>query len=285
MILVVGDSMLDRYWQGTVERISPEAPVPILRVTRRYNRPGGAANVAANIAALGSEVTLLSLIGADEPGDELKALLAGVTVRAVYGTPTAQKIRSVSRHQQMMRTDFEATPSGDCVDALRHLYMPPARGVVVFSDYAKGALRDVAEFLEMALRRGCKTLVDPKGDLEKYRGAFLLKPNEAEIGGFDEAKCSDLRRHLEVENLLVTLGERGMVLFDAEGTHRIPSEAREVYDVSGAGDTVLATLAHCLHRGDSVLDAVKTANRAAGIVVGKFGTATVTSDELRSVPV
>jgi D-glycero-beta-D-manno-heptose-7-phosphate kinase len=279
MILVVGDSMLDRYWEGTVERISPEAPVPILKVTREFCRPGGAANVAANIKALGEEVSLLTLIGADEPGDTLRGLLQGVDIRAVYGTPTAQKIRSVAKRQQMLRTDFEAVPDMGCVDVLGSLFMPKSRGVVVFSDYAKGALRDVSRLIEKA--RGCKTLVDPKGDLSKYRGAFLLKPNEAEIGGYDERKCHDLRRSLDVQNLLVTLGERGMVLFDENGAHHIPSEAREVYDVSGAGDTVIATLAVCLERGQSVMEAVRQANKAAGIVVGKFGTATVTDHELR----
>jgi rfaE bifunctional protein kinase chain/domain len=278
-ILVVGDSMLDRYWEGVVERISPEAPVPVLRVTREFCRPGGAANVAANIKALGSDVSLLTVMGDDEPGRKLRALL-DFDVHAV-GSRTTQKIRAVSRHQQMLRTDFDECAS--VVDAGAVLAGFKPAPVVVFSDYAKGSLGRVREMLDMS--RGSLTLVDPKGDLTKYAGAFLLKPNEAEVGGFDERKCVALRSSLGVQCLLVTLGERGMVLISEWGVQYVPTEAVDVYDVSGAGDTVIATLAHCLSKGATVIDAVLQANKAAGIVVGKFGTATVSQDELRSCAV
>lgn len=283
-ILVVGDSMLDRYWDGVVERISPEAPVPVLQVTREFCRPGGAANVAANIATLGGDVSLLTLMGRDEAGRKLRDMLADVEVRGI-GEKTTQKIRCVARHQQMLRTDFDESPTESDLRSLGDAYRVArkAGSVVVFSDYAKGALRDVRRMIEAA--SDCLTLVDPKGtDFERYDGAFLLKPNEAEvcavIGKYSDAKCDELRRSLRLTHLLVTRGERGMVDFSDDGIYSIRDTARDVFDVSGAGDTVLAVMAHELANGTEYRKAMRLANKAAGIVVGKFGTATVTREEL-----
>jgi rfaE bifunctional protein kinase chain/domain len=295
-VFVIGDSMLDRYWEGTVDRISPEAPVPVLQVRREFCRPGGAANVALNLLALGSEVSLLTLLGDDDAGRELARLLrqGGVELHAVGGErcKTTQKIRCVALRHQLLRTDFEEPASDDCVLSLTAACRErlPWRGVVVLSDYAKGALKASRELIELASERCCAVLVDPKGrDFARYRGAWLLKPNakeiEAVVGEWrddDEfaAKCEALREQLEIAHLLVTRGEHGMTLFAADGALHLPAEVREVYDVSGAGDTVLATLAHCVARGFPVADATRWANKAAGIVVGKFGTASVTPDEL-----
>lgn len=297
MILVVGDSMLDRYWQGTVDRISPEAPVPVLQVTSETARAGGAANVAMNLAALGNRVRLITPIGNDGPGDDLRSLLWTEHVDAarvdVVQTPcdrTTEKIRCVAMRQQIVRVDFEhAKGVGDAVlDAVIGHLEP---GILVLSDYAKGALEHAPEMIAAARRTGMRVLVDPKGDdFERYRGAWLLKPNESEAAAVvgqwtDEAdfraRCTNLRDALNVEYLLVTRGEKGMTLFSGSDVPAyLMAERREVYDVSGAGDTVLATLAHALDQGDTIVDAVKLANRAAGIVVGRFGTSTVTAADL-----
>jgi rfaE bifunctional protein kinase chain/domain len=290
-ILIVGDSMLDRYWEGRVDRISPEAPVPVLQVTRDFSRAGGAANVALNLVALGSEAELLTLLGDDDAGRVLARLLheQGVELHAVGGSrhKTTQKIRCVALRHQLLRTDFEEPACDECVMSLMAACAEvlPWRGLVLLSDYNKGALRDSAELIELARDRGCTVIVDPKGrDFTRYRGAWLLKPNAAEVAAVtgDEflARCASLRRTLDIEHLLVTRGEQGMTLVSADGPHHLPTQVREVYDVSGAGDTVLATLSHCLARGDTLLDAMQWANKAAGIVVGKFGTASVTAQEL-----
>lgn len=295
-ILIVGDSMLDRYWEGRVERISPEAPVPVLQVTRDSSRAGGAANVALNLVALGSDASLLTLVGDDEAGRQLSRLMenAGVELHAVGGSrhKTTQKIRCVALRHQLLRTDFEEPACDECVLSLMAECdaLLPWQGWVLLSDYAKGSLRDSAAIIERAHERGSRVLVDPKGrDFSRYRGAWLLKPNMAEItaavgewsGEADlVARCERLRRELDIEHLVVTRGEQGMTLVSADGTLHLPADVREVYDVSGAGDTVLATLAHCLARGDTLIDAMGWANKAAGIVVGKFGTASVTAQEL-----
>jgi rfaE bifunctional protein kinase chain/domain len=298
-ILVVGDSMLDRYWDGAVERISPEAPVPVLRKQREWQRAGGAANVAVNLAELQSPTTLATVLGHDEAGVTLASLVEqrGVTLRAVRSShaATTQKIRAVCRRQQLLRVDVEdAVPPEDAralVDLVTDLL--PGHAWLLLSDYRKGALRECGALISRALGRGCRVLVDPKGsDFSCYRGAWLLKPNEAEalgvVGpcGTDEefeARLSALRQALEVEHLLVTRGERGMMLFSAShAPKRIAADHREVYDVSGAGDTVLATLAWALADGKALDDAVRLANRAAGIVVGKFGTAAVSRQELEN---
>jgi rfaE bifunctional protein kinase chain/domain len=297
-VLVVGDSMLDRYWDGTVERISPEAPVPVLRLVREWQRAGGAANVAINLCALQCPATLATLIGADEAGAALTGLLqdGGVELRAVRSREftTTQKIRAVCRRQQLLRVDIEQPPPATLAPALADLVgeLLPRHRWVLLSDYAKGALHDSAALIGQARRHGCRVLVDPKGDdFTRYRGAWLLKPNQAEVeqvvgvAGDDadfDARMAALRDSLALEHLLVTRGERGMVLYaTGRSPWRVPAEApREVYDVSGAGDTVLAALAAALAAGESIDAAVAQANRAAGIVVGKFGTAAVSRSEL-----
>ena len=297
-ILVVGDSMLDRYWEGSVDRISPEAPVPVVLMGREWERAGGAANVALNIARLGGQVTLATLLGDDQAGERLSGLVRdqGVGLHAVQcaGHRTTQKIRVVCRRQQLLRVDIENSPADDGVRALemRVRDLLPQHRWLVLSDYAKGCLRDCPSLLRLAQARGCRVLVDPKGDdFERYRGAWLIKPNEAEArraaGAFDgdaqfEQRMAALRQRLDVQHLLVTRGELGMSLFsqDRAPVH-LRAERREVYDVSGAGDTVLATLAWRLAAGGVLDDAMQVANVAAGVVVGKFGTATVSAAELQ----
>jgi rfaE bifunctional protein kinase chain/domain len=295
-VLVVGDSMLDRYWEGRAERLSPEAPVPVLRVTRETIRAGGAANVALNLAALGAHVSLLTLVGDDEPGEGLRRLVqqGGVTLHAVGGSRhrTTQKIRCVAQRHQLLRTDFEEQASAECVASLQAEYARLLRpgSVVVLSDYAKGALGDCSGLIAHARSLGCLVLVDPKGaDFSRYAGAHLLKPNAAEVqvalGNWaDEAdlarKCLALRRRLRLGAVLVTRGEAGMSLFDEHGASQHPTMRHEVADVSGAGDTALAALARLMAQGAPLHEAVSWANRAAGLAVCKFGTAVVSLDEL-----
>ena len=295
-VLVVGDSMLDRYWEGTVERISPEAPVPVLRMGREWQRAGGAANVAMNLAALECPVTLATLLGADAAGAQLEHLLgdAGIALVAVRSAqPTVQKIRAVCQRQQLLRVDIEEPVPAATAQALadRVFDLLGEHRWVLLSDYAKGAVHDPAGLIRRAHARACRVLVDPKGsDFDRYRGAWLLKPNQAEAervcgvardeADFD-ARMAGLRSGLQLDHLLVTRGERGMVLYSAERAPlRVVGQAREVYDVSGAGDTVLAALASALAEGASLDAAVALANRAAAVVVGKFGTATVSRQEL-----
>lgn len=297
-VLVIGDSMLDRYWEGSVERISPEAPVPVLRFGCEWQRAGGAANVALNLAALQGHVTLATLLGQDEAAAQLSGLVerGGVRLRAVQcaQVPTTQKIRTVCRRQQLLRIDIEDAAPPDAARALctRAKALLPTHPWVVFSDYGKGALGHCAELLSEARAHGCRTLVDPQGhDVERYQGAWLLKPNEAEARALagpwaDEQgfvhTMGALRARLRLRHLLVTRGERGMALF-SEGRPplHIATEAREVFDVSGAGDTALAALAAALAAGQPLDEAVRQANRAAGLAVGKFGTAVVSASELR----
>jgi len=295
-ILVVGDAMLDRYWDGSVDRISPEAPVPVLRVTQRYDRAGGAANVALNLAALGSPVTLLTLAGRDEAGDALQAILAESHVRlervAAPGYQTIQKIRCVARRHQMLRADFEGAPVPGMLDMLaaRFQSLLPDHGVVVLSDYAKGALDRCEGLIEAARGASRPVLVDPKGlDWARYAGATLVKPNLGEFRAVAgpwadpaafQRQAVALRKRLGWTYLLVTQGEAGMTMFNGRGMVHEPARVREVYDVSGAGDTVLATLAWRMAQGDDGFEAMRWANRAAGIVVGKFGTSTVGREEL-----
>jgi D-glycero-beta-D-manno-heptose-7-phosphate kinase len=297
-VLVVGDSMLDRYWEGRVDRISPEAPVPVLQVDREFSRAGGAANVALNLAALEAPVSLLTLVGADEAGDTLRGQLqrAGVTLHSVGGSRhrTTLKIRCVAQRHQLLRTDFEEQAAEDCVAELhaRYAELVPTGGVVVFSDYDKGALRHCAELIALARARGCRVLVDPKGtDFTRYRGADVLKPNHKELQAAAGAcrderelqrRCMALRRRLDIGAVLLTRGEQGMTLFQHAGVRHHPAQVREVFDVSGAGDTVIATLARFLAAGHSLDDSVHWANRAAGLVVAKFGTASITLAELHA---
>ena len=295
-VLVVGDVMLDRYWFGAVERISPEAPVPVVHVERTEERPGGAANVARNVASLGGRASLLSVVGADEAGAALERLVAGDGIAASLHhdatLPTTVKLRLIGRQQQLLRIDFETRPSQEVLAAKLRDFGARVRAsdVVVLSDYGKGGLAHIASMIEQAREAGRPILVDPKGDdWAKYRGATLVTPNRAEfreVAGrwSDEAelaaKAERVRRDLDLEALLVTRSEEGMSLYTDAGALHIPAQAREVYDVSGAGDTVIATIGTLVAAGAPMADAVRIANEAAGVVVGKLGTAVVQPSEL-----
>jgi rfaE bifunctional protein kinase chain/domain len=296
-LLVVGDVMLDRYWFGDVERISPEAPVPIVKIARTEERPGGAANVARNAAALGATATLLSVIGDDEPGATLERLLVEERVNVSFhreaSLATTVKLRVIGRQQQLLRIDFETAPSHEILatklaDYERQL---AEADLVILSDYGKGGLAHIATMIESARAAGKFVLVDPKGeDYTRYRGATILTPNRAEfrhvVGRWHDeaemtAKAQALRRDLGLTALLVTRAEEGMSLYSDAGALTIPAQSREVFDVSGAGDTVIATLGVLMAAGAPLPDAVGVANEAAGVVVGKFGTAVVHPNELR----
>ncbi len=295
-VLVVGDVMLDRYWFGEVERISPEAPVPVVKIARSEARPGGAANVARNAAALGAHVNLLSVVGDDEPGTTLARLLEGERVKASFqrdaSLATTVKLRVIGRGQQLLRIDFETAPSHEVLAAKLADYERMVRDadVVILSDYGKGGLAHIATMIERGRSAGKRVLVDPKGeDFARYRGATLLTPNRGEfrtvVGGWKDeadlaARAQRLRHDLDIDALLVTRSEEGMSLFTADGGLTIPAQAREVYDVSGAGDTVIATVGVLLAAGAPLADAVRVANEAAGVVVGKLGTAIVQPHEL-----
>jgi len=294
-VLVVGDVMLDRYWFGDVERISPEAPVAVAKIARTEERPGGAGNVARNIAALGASATLLSVIGDDEAGNALERLLEGERVTTLFlrdaAITTTVKLRVIARQQQLLRIDFEQPPSHELLSSKLADYerLLGEVDVVVMSDYGKGGLAHIATMIDSARARGTQVLVDPKGeDWAKYRGANLLTPNLGElrqvIGRWHDEqelarKAQWLRSELAVDALLVTRSEEGMTLFSAEGVVSIPAQAREVYDVSGAGDTVIASLGTLIAAGAAVEDAMRIANEAAGVVVGKLGTAVVHPSE------
>ena len=295
-VLVVGDIMLDRYWFGEVSRISPEAPVPVVHVSRTEERPGGAANVARNIAALGAQASLLSVAGRDEAGDRLAQLLQNEKVNVVLhrdaGLDTTIKLRVIGRQQQLLRIDFETSPSHEVLLSKLADFerMLADADVVILSDYGKGGLTHIRQMIESANRAGKPVLVDPKGDdYGRYHGATLLTPNRSEFrevaGSWksDEElvrKAQQLRGELDLKALLVTRSEEGMTLYREEGVVHEPALAREVYDVSGAGDTVIATLGVMLASGAGFPDAVRVANLAAGIVVGKLGTAVVSREEL-----
>lgn len=295
-VLVVGDVMLDRYWFGDVNRISPEAPVPVVLVQKQEDRLGGAANVARNAAALGAQAGLLCVVGHDEPGERIVQLLGDSGVASHLERdpelPTTIKLRVLSRQQQLLRVDFEKAPAHEALLAglARYDALLPSHDVILMSDYAKGGLTHVTQMIAKARAAGKAVLVDPKGDdWERYRGATLITPNRAElrevIGQWKSeadllARVTKLRAELDLDALLLTRSEEGMTLFSDGGILHAAAVAREVYDVSGAGDTVIATLAVMLGAGLSLEEAVSLANRAAGIVVAKLGTATVDYDEL-----
>jgi rfaE bifunctional protein kinase chain/domain len=295
-VLVVGDVMLDRYWFGNVERISPEAPVPVVRVNRSEERPGGAANVARNGAALGARVTLLSVVGNDEAGKTLARLLKrdGVAARLHRdaGIATTVKLRVIGRQQQLLRVDFETTPGHEVLAAKLREYrrLVRAHDVVILSDYGKGGLEHIESMIAVARQAGVPVLVDPKGeDFRRYRGATVLTPNRSEfhqVAGKSRneadltARAQRLRLALGLDALLITRSEEGMTLYRRGSRLHVTAQAREVYDVSGAGDTVIATLGVAIGSGLPMDEAVRIANRAAGIVVGKFGTAIVQPHEL-----
>lgn len=295
-VLVVGDVMLDRYWFGDVSRISPEAPVPVVHVQRTEERPGGAANVARNITALGGKATLLSVVGDDEAGRALSGLLEGDGVRAQFHVDavlkTTVKLRVIGRQQQLVRIDFETPPSREVLDDKLGEFesMVDQCDAIILSDYGKGGLTHVAKMISMAKAHAKPILVDPKGDdYSKYRGATVLTPNRSEFrevaGRWKtnaelSAKAETLRTTLALDALMVTRSEEGMSLFTADGARHEPTRAREVFDVSGAGDTVIATLGLMMAAGASLNEGMHAANAAAGVVVGKLGTATVSRDEL-----
>lgn len=297
-VLVAGDVMLDRYWHGPTGRISPEAPVPVVRVTELEDRPGGAGNVGLNMAALGARAELVGLTGDDEAARLLEERLAAAGVgchfQKVAGLPTITKLRVISRQQQLLRLDFEESfqDQDPAPFAERVRTALPGCGALVLSDYAKGALRDCQGLIRLARDAGVPVLVDPKGtDFERYRGATLLTPNlsefEAVAGPVPDEKTliekgQKLLADLDLEALLITRSERGMTLLRAgQPELHLPARAREVFDVTGAGDTVISTLAVALAAGSPMEDAVALANIAAGIVVGKLGTAVVSAPELR----
>jgi D-beta-D-heptose 7-phosphate kinase/D-beta-D-heptose 1-phosphate adenosyltransferase len=296
-LLVVGDVMLDRYWHGTTSRISPEAPVPVVRFDNEEDRLGGAANVAFNATLLGVRTQLLGLVGQDGAADTLEKMLTerGVLCRLqrVSGSNTIMKLRVLSRHQQLIRLDFEDYFNNWDADTLlddftQHLAHVDA---VVLSDYAKGVLRNSIDLIAAARKAGLPVIVDPKGtDFERYRGATLITPNldefEALVGRCDsdpeiERRGVDLREQLDLDAVLVTRSEKGMTLL-ARGFAplHLPTRAQEVFDVTGAGDTVVATLGAAIAAGMSLHGSVALANIAAGIVVAKLGTATVSPVEL-----
>lgn len=295
-ILVVGDVMLDRYWFGDVSRISPEAPVPVVHVTRNEDRVGGAGNVARNAAALGAKVTLLSVVGRDEAGESLRVLLDAepfdvqLHVDADYSTIT--KLRVIGRQQQLLRVDFETQPGHEVLAAKLEAYgqLLADCDAVILSDYGKGGLVHVTRMIELARAANKPILVDPKGDdWARYAGATVITPNRSEFrevaGSWKTeaelaAKAAAVRATYQLDALLVTRSEEGMSLFDAAGAHHEATRAQEVFDVSGAGDTVIAAFAVALAAGAGGVEAMRLANRAAGIVVGKFGTAVATADEV-----
>lgn len=295
-LLVVGDVMLDRYWFGDVSRISPEAPVPVVKVERSEERPGGAANVARNAASLGAAASLLSVVGDDEAGASLGRLMERENVRTSLhldaAISTTVKLRVIGRQQQLLRIDFETAPSHEVLKAKLAEFekLLPECDVVILSDYGKGGLAHIEDMIRLARDAGKRVLVDPKGDdYARYAGASAITPNRAElrevVGRWrsdDElaAKAEALRLKLGLEAILVTRSEEGMSLFRDRSVFHEPARALEVYDVSGAGDTVIATLAAMLAVGSSWEDSVRVANLAGGIVVGKLGTAVVTREEL-----
>lgn len=295
-VLVVGDVMLDRYWFGEVERISPEAPVPVVRVVKREDRLGGAANVARNIVALGAKATLVGLVGQDEAAQRMHELLtqAGIEAHLIADSalPTTLKMRVLGKQQQLLRIDFEEKPTPSLLKSLRDQVekILAVHDVVVLSDYAKGALAQVEVLIELARKKGLPILVDPKGtDYQRYRGATLVTPNRSEmqqaVGAWSSEqvlneRAQALRQELSLEALLVTRSEQGMSLFTEQGREHVDAQAHEVFDVSGAGDTVLATLAVMRAAGVDWPSAMRWANRAGGIVVGKLGTSIVTAGEL-----
>lgn len=296
-VLVVGDVMLDRYWFGEVSRISPEAPVPVVKVERTEERPGGAANVARNIAALGAQATLLSVVGADEAGAALARLLTDAAIDASLHEDaqlsTTVKLRVIGRQQQLLRIDFENWPTHEVLQAKLAEFEArvPHCDVVILSDYGKGGLTHIAAMIERARALGKPVLIDPKGDdYARYAGASIITPNRAElrevVGRWQDeadlsARVTRLRAELGLDAVLLTRSEEGMTLFTADGAVHEPARAREVYDVSGAGDTVIATLAVMLAAGRPLPEAMRLANRAAGVVVGKLGTATCSLEELK----
>lgn len=295
-VLVVGDTMLDRYWFGEVERISPEAPVPVAKIERMDQRAGGAGNVARNIAALGGQAALLSVVGQDEAANELEKIVQSNGVQTFLERDetidTTVKLRVLSRNQQLLRIDFEEKPSQDVLDRLNRRFrsLLPDYDAVILSDYRKGCLFQVADMIDFAREHNKPVLIDPKGDdYEKYAGASLITPNRNElrqvVGPWENEaelteKAEALRRHLQLNAILLTRSEEGMSLYEAEHISHQPTRAQEVFDVSGAGDTVIATVGLGLAAKLDLRQAMHIANAAAGVVVAKLGTAVCSQAEL-----
>ena len=297
-VLVVGDVMLDRYWFGEVSRISPEAPVPIVRFEQLQEQMGGAANVANNCVALGARTQLLSVVGNDEAGERLARLVEEAGIRASLhrdaSIPTTVKLRVIGtpKKQQLLRIDFETQPSREVLASKLADFAAalPACNVVVLSDYGKGGLRHIGRMIRLAHAAGKKVLVDPKGDeYSRYKGAHIVTPNLEElrkvVGTWKNEtdlrrRAQKLRRSLGLQALLLTRGSEGMTLYTVRGAMNVKADKREVYDVSGAGDTVIAALGAMLGAGVRLDQAVRIANRAAGIVVEKFGAAVATRKEV-----
>lgn len=297
-VLVVGDVMLDRYWHGATSRVSPEAPVPVVQVSTAQDSPGGAGNVALNIAALGAAASLVGVIGNDDNGERLESRLKAAGVLCSFEKtpykPTVTKLRVISRHQQLIRLDFEEAFEATDVVGLpaRVSKLLRENDVLILSDYRKGALQSIPALISEARNAGVPVLVDPKGDdFSLYRGATVMKPNMNEfemiVGRCHSeeelvSKGQALLRELELQALLITRGEQGMSLI-REGLPEVhfPARARDVYDVTGAGDTVISVLGGSLAAGQSLVDSVALANIAAGLVVAKLGTAAISGPELR----
>jgi len=295
-ILVVGDAMLDRYFFGTADRISPEAPVPVVKISSMEDRPGGAANVARNVSSLGGKCTLIGVVGDDEAGESLSAILRemGITAHLFIDkkVKTTLKLRVVSKNQQMIRLDIEKSPTPEWVSFRDDIFTDILKEhhLIILSDYSKGALAHCQNLIQKALESSKNVLVDPKGrDFSIYRGAHLITPNLREfraiVGDWNneselQSLAEKVRQEFELDAILVTRGEDGMTLFDGAEPMHTGSEAREVFDVSGAGDTVIATVALTLVEGKSLRESVLIANRAAGIVVGKLGTSSITREEI-----
>lgn len=295
-VLIVGDIMLDRYWLGDVNRISPEAPVPVVLVDRTDDRLGGAGNVAVNVSALGGKTSLLGVVGSDEAGTIVDELLRHHGIRSYIqvddSISTTVKLRILARQQHLLRCDFEDVPNREILANSLTLFesILNQNDILVLSDYGKGGLSHIEQMIEIAKLVGKPVLVDPKGsDYMRYRGTTILTPNRAElkqvVGNWKTeeeltSKAQNLREKLSIKYLLLTRSEEGMTLYYNGGQFTIPAQAREVYDVSGAGDTVIAVCAAMYAIGMPIEDIVRTANRAGGIVVGKLGTASITCEEL-----
>ncbi len=296
-LLVVGDAMLDRYWHGDTLRISAEAPIPVVTVDDIEDRPGGAANVALNVTSLGSKATLIAALGTDREADILRNKLESAAIQCSFhrspGFETITKLRILSRHQQLVRADFEKNLHVDPEAILvRTRQQLKDQDLMILSDYDKGVITDPQVLIAEARGAELPILVDPKfKPFDVYKGATILKPNRLElehaVGGWlseDEmvTKCQALIRQLGLQAMLVTRGDKGMTLIQQDGAEaHFPARSREVYDVTGAGDTVIAVLGAALASGETLLDAVGLANLAAGIVVSHSGTAVVSNPELR----
>lgn len=295
-VLVVGDAMLDRYLFGSVDRISPEAPVPVVRVTREEERLGGAANVAFNVKSLGAHATLMTVLGDDEAARRLQQLLDTNGVESMLGRDpklyTCVKLRVIGRAQQLVRVDFENPPDHEVLSGMLTDFerVIADYNAVLFSDYGKGGLTHIHRMIGAARAAGRLVLVDPKGsDYRRYAGANVITPNRGElaqvIGGWTDElqlleRAQGLRESLKVDTLILTRSQEGMSLYDAMGHLQVPAQAREVFDVTGAGDTVIATLGALMAAGLTAREALPAANRAGGLVVEKFGTASVSYEEL-----